>query len=457
MKSSLDIDLKIPAYDLPEFTQRQKNKAWYNANIIIWFTIFVYPLFSILDFIYAGEIWQIFFLLRVSVAVILYLLYELSVKTKQAPYKLLHSAFLMLTAIQALECNLVESDVLPIFFILFTAIFISYNLIVFWKSSNSFLHLFAGVIFLTGFQLIFHQHSVNEMINDGGFSFFIICIISCGIPQIRMISQNKEITSQLELEKTNFQLQVQRDQIEQQNMVIIMQNTELQRMNEQKNTFINIAGHDIKNILGGIMMPSEMLDTNNENFTAEQKELAGFIRQSGERMGYLLNKLLDLKEIQSPEINFNFEIINVTKEVRETLIAVREKAAIKNITLEENIELIPVSVRLDKVFAGQIFYNLLNNAIKFCPLHAILEVRTSISQNQFVYQIQDNGIPMGKHRMDEMFGKLNSLNDASLQNEDRQGLGLSIAKLLTEAMNGTLNYGSDSVNGNSYEVRFNLA
>lgn len=455
--SSLVIDSAFPAFDSLEFKQRFRGKAWYNANIIIWFTIFVYPLFSILDFIYALGIWQVFFLLRVSVAVILYLLYDLAVRTKQPPNTLLHSALLMLSAVQALECNLAARTVLPIYFILYTAIFISYNLIVLWESGNSFMHLLAGMFFLSGFQLIFQQHSVNEMINDGGFSFFIIAAISCSIPQIRMISQNKEITSQIELEKTNLQLQLQRDQIEEQNGVITRQNTELQRMNEQKSTFINIAGHDIRNILGGIMMPSEMLDTDNENFTAEQKELAGFIRQSATRMGYLLNKLLDLKEIQSTEINFNYEIINANREVQDVLLSLREKAALKKITLEDNIGRIPVSVRLDRVFAGQIFFNLLSNAIKFSQQNTLIEIRTWVQQNQYVYLIRDNGIPLGRTRMDEMFGKLKSLNDTSLQDEDRQGLGLSIAKLLTEAMKGTLDYQSDPEAGNSYEVRFNLA
>ncbi|HUX85164.1 MAG TPA: hypothetical protein VMV20_08010, partial [Chitinophagaceae bacterium] len=89
------VSLKVIGIDRnlisPEaFNQKLLAKAWFNANIIIWFTIFVYPLFTILDFIYAGTIWQVFFVLRVFVALVLYAFHEFAVKTRRPPYGIMH-------------------------------------------------------------------------------------------------------------------------------------------------------------------------------------------------------------------------------------------------------------------------------------------------------------------------------------------------------------------------------
>jgi K+-sensing histidine kinase KdpD len=82
-------------------------------------------------------------------------------------------------------------------------------------------------------------------------------------------------------------------------------------------------------------------------------------------------------------------------------------------------------------------------------------VVTSLQRQRFVFEIIDEGTAIGQEELDMMFSKLKTLNDASGHVESRLGLGLSIAKLMTQEMGGELTYRSDE-HGNYFRVEFNV-
>jgi signal transduction histidine kinase len=232
-----------------------------------------------------------------------------------------------------------------------------------------------------------------------------------------------------------------------------MQYERLLKMDEQKNSFINIAGHDLKNLIGSIIMSNNMIKEEDYRLSTDQKEFSDYITESAEKMQYMLNKLMDVKEIESPEMKFNMEIFDINIEVRRIFRGLMETAQMKNIHLVDNILKLPLNVKLDKVFAGQIFQNLLSNTIKFSQTNNNIRVVTSLQRQKFVFEIIDEGIAIGQEELDMMFNKLKTLNEANTSKESRLGLGLSIAKLITQEMGGEMFYRSDD-NGNYFRVEF---
>jgi signal transduction histidine kinase len=172
-------------------------------------------------------------------------------------------------------------------------------------------------------------------------------------------------------------------------------------------------------------------------------------------MQYMLSKLMDVREIESPELKFNLEIFDINAEVLHIFRGLIETAQMKNIHLIDNVLKLPLNVKLDRVFAGQIFQNLLSNIIKFSQTNNSIKVVTSLQRQRFIFEIIDEGIAIGQDELDMMFNKLKTLNDASGNIESRLGLGLSIAKLMTQEMGGELIYRSDD-NGNYFRVEFNV-
>ncbi len=440
-----------------EFAKESNKKAWYQTNNIIWTIIFLYPLLSIVDFIYATDVWIQFLIVRIILVLVILGLYTFF-QTRKYDYRiLLHIAFLLLSIPSAVLCNVVNIQELTVFFLIYSAIILFFNLQVFWEPINSVIQVIIALVLLTVFFNTLNQYPLDLYISNGGQYFFIISVISCLIVSARYKVTERDVKSQIMIEKSNEQLKQQNKDIVEKNNIIDMQYEKLRKLDEQKNSFINIAGHDLKNLIGSVIMSNNMIKDEEYRLSTDQKEFLQYIQESAEKMQYMLNMLMDVKEIESPEIKFNAEIFDINSEVQYVFKGLQETAQMKNITLVDNILKLPLNVRLDKVFTGQVFQNLLSNAIKFSQTNNNIKVATSLQRQKFVFEIIDEGIAIGQEELDTMFSKLKTLNDANSGSAtgSRLGLGLSIAKLMTQEMGGELSYRSD-YNGNYFRVEFNV-
>lgn len=440
-----------------EFAREAGKKAWYQTNNIIWTIIFLYPLLGIIDFIYAPDIWIQFLIVRIILVLVILGLYTLFQTRKYDHRILLHIAFLLLSVPSAILCNVVNLQELTVFFLIYSAIILFFNLQVYWEPVNSVIQVALAIVLLIVFFNILNTNPLDLFISNGGQYFFITSIISCLIVSARYKVTERDVRAQILIEKSNEQLKIQNRDIVEKTNIIDLQYEKLRKLDEQKNSFINIAGHDLKNLIGSVIMSTSMIKEEEYRLSTDQKEFLQYISESADKMQYMLNMLMEPKEVDSPEIKFNMEIFDINSEVRYVFKGLAETAQMKNITLVDNILKLPLNVRLDKVFTGQVFQNLLSNAIKFSQTNNSIKVATSLQRQKFVFEIIDEGIAIGQEELDLMFNKLKTLSDANASNAtgSRLGLGLSIAKLMTQEMGGELSYRSDA-HGNYFRVEFNV-
>ena len=90
-----------------ELLKEITKKAWYQTNIVIWSIIFLFPLFSIIDFIYTPGLWLQYFIVRLIIVLVIYMLFNVYQNKGQKYRLLLHVAFFLLSASCALMCTLV--------------------------------------------------------------------------------------------------------------------------------------------------------------------------------------------------------------------------------------------------------------------------------------------------------------------------------------------------------------
>jgi signal transduction histidine kinase len=423
--------------DKDELSKEITKKAWYLTNNIVWTVIFIFPLFAILDFIYLPSLWVQFFIARIIVVMAIYMLYNLFQRNNYNYRILLHITFISVSVICSILCTLVNIEQLNIYFLTFAAIILFFNVQVFWEPLNSVVQAIISLILLGIFFKSLNEYSLDIFVTNGGQFFIIISVISCLIPNARYKVLERDARSQILIEKSNDQLKTQYRDITQKNNIIDEQYERLRKMDEQKNSFINIAGHDLKNLIGSIVMSNNMIKEEDYRLSSDQREFVEYISQSADKMSYMLSKLMDVKDIESPEIKYNLEIFDINTEVNHVVRGLIETAQMKNIQIVDNILKLPLNVRLDKVFTGQVFQNLLSNAIKFSQTNNKIKVVTTLQHQKFVFEIIDRGISIGQDELDSMFNKLKTLNDTSKTFESRLGLGLSIAKLMTQDMGNT--------------------
>src|ERR1700744_3642508 len=144
-----------------ELNREISKKAWYQTNNIIWMILFVYPLFSIVDFIFANGIWLQFFIVRIITDLVILALYSIFQRKNYAYRILLHISLFIISVTCALLCNIVDIQVLNIYYLLFGAIFLFFNLQVFWEPFNSIVEALIALLLLAIFFRLFSAYSLD--------------------------------------------------------------------------------------------------------------------------------------------------------------------------------------------------------------------------------------------------------------------------------------------------------
>ncbi len=238
---------------------------------------------------------------------------------------------------------------------------------------------------------------------------------------------------------------------------VAKQNAELERLNEQKNRFLGMASHDLRNPLGIIQMYSDfLLDEASDVLNEEHIEFLSIIQRSSQFMLELVNDFLDLSRIESGKLDLDLGSVNIITIVGNTVALNRILAGKKHITLDFFYEKDPLEVTLDAHRIEQVLNNLLSNAIKFSPAESRISVRVMEEAHTVTIAVQDHGPGIPEQELEKMFEPFERTSVKSTAGEKSSGLGLAIAKKIVEAQGGTLRVESEVGNGSTFFVSLPL-
>jgi len=263
-----------------------------------------------------------------------------------------------------------------------------------------------------------------------------------GVDYITKPFQEEEVLARI---KTHLMLQTQKKQ--------------LLQLNQEKNEFLGMAAHDLKNPLSAISGTAEMIDeivtaVNFPNQT-ELTELTDIINVSAKVMFNLITNLLDVNAIESGKIHLNLENRDIFPLVSEIVLEYTKKAKRKNINvhfIHSNSNYI-ANVDIDMV--RQVIDNLVSNAVKYTPLAKNVYVRIFTAENTNVCcEIQDEGPGLSDEEQAKLFQKFSRLTPQPTNDECSTGLGLFIVKKLINTMGGKVWCESELSKGSKFMVEF---
>ncbi|HEY3864190.1 MAG TPA: HAMP domain-containing sensor histidine kinase [Verrucomicrobiae bacterium] len=227
-------------------------------------------------------------------------------------------------------------------------------------------------------------------------------------------------------------------------------NEHLVQLNLEKNEFLGIAAHDLKNPLGVILGCAEMI-----NFTRDPRDvrqMADSIVEAGNRMRGLITDLLDANAIEQGKFASKLEPCDLFALVQKSVENNEPVASRKNISLV--LGATPrLWVKADKAAVLQILDNLISNALKFSPSMTSVHVHTVPEADHMVVLVRDQGPGLSPEDLKKMFGKFTRLTARPTGGESSTGLGLSIVKRLAEAMSGSVQCQSVLGNGATFSLR----
>ncbi len=222
-----------------------------------------------------------------------------------------------------------------------------------------------------------------------------------------------------------------------------------------KSVLLANLSHEFRTPLNGILGFAEIMK--NELVDKEHKDMAGFIIDSGQRLLATLTSILDLSELQSESVVILKEVVNVTEKSRQTISKFLPKAKEKDIKLsiistDNNLECL-----LDARLFEKTVNNLVENGIKFTEKGEVKIIIDSVVEKDGKYaliKVVDTGIGISEENKKIVFEEFKQLSEGLGRSYEGNGLGLTLAKKMTELLNGAIQLESKLNEGTSVILKF---
>lgn len=215
--------------------------------------------------------------------------------------------------------------------------------------------------------------------------------------------------------------------------------TREKEIDQMKSDFISLVSHELRTPLTSIIgFVSFILDGKAGAINNRQRNSLVRVQRQSKRLAALINDLLDISRIESGRIQIKQEPISILEIVAQRIEEIRPQADEKSIQLDLTTPESVPQMFGDEARLGQVFTNLIGNAIKFTPNNGEVNVKIQVGGNLLHVEVIDTGPGIPAEERQKVFDKFYQLSDISTRQQGGSGLGLSIAKSIVEAHGGTL-------------------
>ena len=231
---------------------------------------------------------------------------------------------------------------------------------------------------------------------------------------------------------------------------------------KQKQNFISNVSHDIRTPMDSIIGFTELAKKNIDNPEKLADSLAKISRASKHLLN-LVNEVLDTSKIESGKIQIEEDLGSLHSVIDDIIQIMQHDIEKKNLTIETDYSMLDDDVlSFDKVRLNQILLNLFSNAVKYSyeggKIYISIIQLSSDDESKIIneFHIRDEGCGMTPEFMEHVFEPFMRDRAASYKVEGT-GLGLTIAKSLTEILGGTVEVNSELGKGTEFTVTLPLS
>lgn len=283
------------------------------------------------------------------------------------------------------------------------------------------------------------------------FSSIFGIILSVYISKIFYRPISKMSSSFKKISKGNFNIKINDESMfEEINELYSNFNTmtaELSNIETLRNDFVVNVSHELKTPLTSIEGYATLLQ--NENLDGETRNMytEKIIRNIRE-LSTLTGNILALSKLEHQELITDIKTFSLDEQIKRVLINLEPSWSSKSIEFELNLEETLFST--NEGLSYQVWYNLINNAIKFSNENGIITVSLLKNEKNIIVTISDNGIGMSLDTQKHIFDKFYQ-GDTS-HKSDGNGLGLSLVKRIVQLFEGEIKVTSELNKGTTFEV-----
>ncbi|WP_159566622.1 TMAO reductase system sensor histidine kinase/response regulator TorS [Budvicia diplopodorum] len=216
--------------------------------------------------------------------------------------------------------------------------------------------------------------------------------------------------------------------------------------NKAKSTFLATMSHEIRTPLNGILGTAELLLL--KPLSDEDRSAIEVINGSGENLLSILNDILDYSSIETGKVVISSSAFAPDLLIQQAYQLMSSAAHKKGLTLRvEQDPALPDYLNADRQRVWQIVCNLVSNAIKFTDSGSIT-LSSRKKENRWQISVSDTGIGIAAEQQNTLFQPFTQLT----HRRGGTGLGLTICRRLSQAMNGELSFSSQYGKGSCFTL-----
>jgi signal transduction histidine kinase len=204
-----------------------------------------------------------------------------------------------------------------------------------------------------------------------------------------------------------------------------------------RDTFLGLVSHDLRNLLGGIVINAELLSARASGHDDGEQTLVATarIQRYAARMNRLIGDLLDVASIDAGKLSVTPAPVDAAELIAEAVDTFQDAASAKGISLQSETAERPLPAVLDHDRMLQVLANTIANAIKFTSSGGSIRVRCESAGEELRFTVSDTGSGIPGNMLEAVFERFWQVGK-----DDRRGvgLGLYISKCIVEAHGGRI-------------------
>lgn len=215
-------------------------------------------------------------------------------------------------------------------------------------------------------------------------------------------------------------------------------NEELRKLNQTKDRFFAIVGHDLRGPITSFSGINDLLNWHISKNDMEKVKAMGLkISQSVRQLDTLLNNLLNWAMSQTDAVPYRPEPIQLNKITTECYLFFEHALELKQISLENQTK-DDCFVYADKNALATVLRNLISNAIKFTPIAGRITISSRLIHNFVWIDVRDTGVGLPPEKFSTIFALSENKTTSGTSGEKGTGLGLVLCSDYVALNKGTI-------------------
>ena len=235
--------------------------------------------------------------------------------------------------------------------------------------------------------------------------------------------------------------------------------SERKKVEQLKNDFVSTVSHELRTPLTaitgalGLAVGGALGELN-----PQQRHMLELAQQNSQRLGKLINDLLDIEKLAVNKMQFKLRLWPLTELLRQSVELNKPLALQRQVQLElQASEQSELWVQVDEVRLHQVMANLLANAIRYSPAGSAVKVILELTPSVVRVNVLDQGPGVSAEFEPRLFEKFSQADSSDHRQVAGTGLGLAICKELIKAMHGDIGYKRAAAGGACFYFTLPLA